>query len=273
LESNVNIVRRIAEIVLGDITVRRQLPRSVGSGTVVANAKLAGLRYLLRSSRTLDPVLISVTEGLVTRGDIVWDVGGNVGLFAVAAAGVAGREGRVFTFEADEDAFLLLRETARIQPKTHAIIEPICVAISNLTTIARFNIAIRCRSANAIDGYGLTQMGGTENSRLVPATSLDILVTSLPTPQVVKIDVEGAEALVLSGALTLLSEVRPKLFIEVSDEHSKGVSHTLYSFGYRVFDGATSNEVAQGSGAPWDTIAIPEEQPLPAFLTRSLISR
>ena len=53
----------------------------------------------------------------------------------------------------------------------------------------------------------------------VPAVTIDDLVTEAGTPSVslVKIDVQGAELLVLEGAKRTLDKMRPVLFVEVDD--------------------------------------------------------
>ena len=90
-----NILRRIAEIMLGSLTVRRHLPREHGGGVIVTSSRVGGLKYLLKRSGQWDTELLSMTARLVRKGDHVWDVGANVGLFAKAAAHHAGSEGQV----------------------------------------------------------------------------------------------------------------------------------------------------------------------------------
>lgn len=258
-----NMLRRIAEIVFGPITVYRKLPAFVGSGIVVASPNTGGLRYLFRSSSSLDPVLLGVASALVRRGDVVWDVGGNIGLFAAAASGIAGKDGGVYTIEPDKDAHAFLNRTARAQSGiTHAPITTLNAAISNQCGCVEFNIAKRSRSANSMRGFGSTQTGGVKECRLVPALTLDILLNSFPNPQVLKIDVEGAEVLVLQGAKQLLTTARPAVIVEVSGEVSHEVARILRSHDYRLYDGSTFNAIGIDEPAPWDTVALPSESDL-----------
>ena len=50
--------------------------------------------------------------------------------------------------------------------------------------------------------YGSTQMGGVEEQHVVAAFNLDWLVSKLPIPDIIKIDVEGAELEVLSNQVS-----------------------------------------------------------------------
>lgn len=63
---------------------------------------------------------------------------------------------------------------------------------------------------------------------------LDGVAASLPAPDLIKIDVEGAEVEVLRGGLQLLSTTRPSLIVEFSDDTLLAagralVHHTLSS--------------------------------------------
>lgn len=259
-------IRRAAEILLGPITVRRRLPKSVGSGIVCASAAAGGLRYILRRSSRLDPILLSVARAIVRLGDVTWDIGGNVGLFAAAAAGLSGHEGRVYAIEPDPYVYRFLTRTALSRRDGHAKISPICGAIAVTPSIVTLQIATRCRSANYLEGYGTTQTGGVSDVRLVPALSLDCMIAALPRPDVIKIDVEGAETAVLEGATALLTSIRPRLYIEVAGENAYSVGETLRSHDYRLFDGATLSSVHSAAGAPCETVAIPFEQQIPGML-------
>ena len=97
------MLRRIAEVLLGRITVRRRLPEAVGGGVVIANPKMAGLRYLLRPSKKLDEALFRIVRVLVKPGDVVWDIGANVGLFAASAAGLSGKTCLLYTSDAADE--------------------------------------------------------------------------------------------------------------------------------------------------------------------------
>jgi len=53
---------------------------------------------------------------------------------------------------------------------------------------------------------------------------------------VIKIDVEGAERMVLEGGHGLLSKTHPLLLCEVNSSNSDAVSELLTNLGYEMFD-------------------------------------
>lgn len=255
-------IRRMAEIALGPMRVRRQLPKSAGGGRLVASARVGGLKYLFRSARLLDPELLRVAGLLVRNGDVVWDVGANVGLFSVAAAAIAGVQGRVISIEADIDAVALLNTTAQMRIPGHAEMTVLPVAVSATCGFVQFQIAARARAANAIAGYGSTQMGGIREVRTLPSVTLNELLNHFPPPNILKIDVEGAECDVLRGAENVLSVVRPRIYCEVAGHAAEEVTSILHRHKYRIWDGAYfDGRLADEIDLATDnSVAIPEEK-------------
>lgn len=169
-----------------------------------------GLRYLGPLSRT-DPILLGLARRFVNPGDRVWDIGANVGLFAFAAAS---RARSVLAVEPDITLARLLRRTATAQG---APVDVLPLAVSSAMGVERFVIAKRSRSTNHLEGVGTTMTGGTREEVIVPTVTLDWLATQFPPPDLVKIDIEGAELIALRQGQALL-ERRPVLICEVEDD-------------------------------------------------------
>lgn len=255
-------IRRLAELWLGPTVVRRRLPPEAGGGCLFASGKVGGLKYLLKPATRWDPELLGIARLLVRRGQIIWDVGANVGLFSSAAAFHAGPQGGVIAMEADLDAAVLLNRTARCQPPTHAAITVLPLAISDSIGFVRFSIANRARAANSIEGYGSTQTGGVAETRVLPSFALDNVLDHFPPPDVLKIDVEGAELRVLAGAERLLSQARPVLYCEVSSATRSEVTVLLEKFSYKLWDGSRFDGSLSGASdvATENAVAIPQEK-------------
>lgn len=211
----------------------RKLPAELGSVPILVSPD-ASLR--LWKPRTESDLFDFAIE-FVKPGNIVWDIGANVGLFSVAAAHRTGESGKVLAVEADIWLAALLRKTANLQPPTSATIQVIPAAIFDEPTIASFNVAKRGRASNFLTlAGGSSQSGGVRETVSVLTITLDWLLEQGMTPNVVKIDVEGAESRVLKGAKRLLSEVRPVILIEVIDRECEEVTEILLRNGYTLFD-------------------------------------
>ena len=107
------------------------------------------------------------------------------------------------------------------------------------------------------------QAGGVMETRLVPSLNLDVLFSEFSKPEVIKIDVEGAELEDLQGAQLILSTVRPTLFLEVCSELARVVAELLREHRYRLFDGATLRELGPSDATTWDTVGVPIEKVMP----------
>lgn len=235
---------------------RRSLPAQVGGARIYVSGS-AGLKYLFRPMESVDRTLCNMAKEFVRSGHVVWDVGANIGLFSFAAAHLAGRSGRVFAFEADLWLVQLLRRSVSIQPSTSGPVQIVPTAVANACDLRVFNIASRSRASNCLAGYGLSQAGGVAERQTVIAVSIDWLAERLPVPDVLKIDVEGAELEVLEGASDLLERKGPVIICEVCSERSEEVAALLKRLGYRIYDAdAQRTERRELATAPWNTVAI-----------------
>lgn len=232
--------------------LRRRLPADLGGGYFPASTE-GGLKYLRRDVAAIDPVLTGFARTFVKQGAQVWDIGANVGLFTFAAAGLAGTVGRVVAVEADIWLAANLRRAATWNHGRSAAVDVLPVAVADGAGIAEFNIARNSRATNFLSTAGAsTQSGGVRERQHVPTLALDHLLEAFPPPDVLKIDVEGAERLVLTGGRKVL-EHRPTLLIEVNGRHQAVVDDLLRPLGYTYQDADT------GAGAelpPWNTVAL-----------------
>ncbi len=256
------MLRPLAERLVRGRSFWRRLPATVGGAGLFVSGD-ARLRNLLPGTGAFDPDLLAQARCLVEAGGSTWDIGANVGVFAFAAAGLTGKDGRVLAVEPDPWLFGLLQRsrTANRRRDDLARVELLCAAVSNSPGVARFQIAARGRASNALLGFGNSQMGGVREELLVPTVTLDQLLETAFSPDLVKIDVEGAELVVLRGARRLLAEVRPRLLLEVAEPNAEAITAILRSAGYTLFDAA---DPARGlppvDRAVWDTYAIPAER-------------
>jgi len=234
---------------------RRRLPPELGGAVFYASTE-GGLKYLRRRCASIDPMLLRFATRFVRPGASVWDVGANVGLFTFAAAGLAGASGSVVAVEPDAWLVQNLRRSSRTNHPPVADVHVLPVAIAAGSGVARFNVANNSRAANFLEGRGSTVTGGSREAQFVPTLALDALLDRFPAPDVLKVDVEGAEMDVLVGASRVLSQSRPVVLIEVGA--SAEVTSLLAGHSYRLFD-AETEPPAPVDAAVYNTLALPEE--------------
>ena len=257
------MLRSMAERASRGVAFWRRLPADMGGIRMRVSPESGGLRYWKLNLESVDGRLLGLAREIVKPGSAVWDVGANVGLMTFAAAALAGPKGFVLAVEPDVDNQRLILKSIAENAGRIAPVELVCAAVSNASKrFARFEIASRSRSSNALAGLGNTQGGSVRETRTVILLTLDDLLDGFRAPDFIKIDVEGAESDALAGATRVLAGPRPIFHIEVNDECIEGVTRQLQAADYVLFDGSLPGpqRTAQIEKAVWDTLAIPKEK-------------
>ncbi len=142
---------------------------------------------------------------LVTPGSIVIDVGANIGFFAVLFARWTGPDGRVVAIEPEPRNLASLRRRIG-QTGLQGVIEAVPAVAADHAGELRLALTPGHPGDHHIAASGIP----------VEAVTLDDLVAGdSRAVSLVKIDAQGAEALVLGGARRLLAEARPALYVEL----------------------------------------------------------
>lgn len=253
------IVRRFAECLSRGRRHTRRLPVEVGGLPIVVSPEAGGLKYWRRILDTTDVELLRLAREFIQPGFTVWDIGANQGIFTFAAAWLAGPEGAVIAVEPDVWLASLLSKSCALNASAErAPVTIVPVAASDEIGSCSLNIAKRARASNYLEGFGNNQTGGVRQSLPVLTVTLDWLSEHLPVPQVVKIDVEGAEVSVLRGATELLRSHRPAVICEVNAQNAVEAADLLRVLGFDIYDGAAEQGGRVGLRAcPWSTVALP----------------
>jgi FkbM family methyltransferase len=175
----------------------------------------------------------SVQEALVRHlgpGDVVYDIGANLGFFSLVAARLVGPEGRVLAFEPAPENAEAIRRNAELNLISQVMVIP--RAVSSRAGTARLQI-VDDQSWSRLEEFG--RHPDTERVLEVETVTIDELVGSgeLPPPALVKIDVEGAEVAVLEGMRTTIEAHRPVIVCELHDTNAE-VAAALAGHDYRV---------------------------------------
>jgi FkbM family methyltransferase len=162
---------------------------------------------------------------VIQAGDVVLDIGANVGFYTLLAGCLTGPNGRVVAFEPLPANLEVLRCHIHLNRLTTVEVIPSALADQNGGTF--FQIA-----ANNSMGH-LTSAGDL----CVQVRSLDDLLAKgeIPLPRVLKIDVEGAERSVLEGAQQLLRQAHPTIILATHGTEVKAdYLRSLHEHGHQV---------------------------------------
>jgi len=242
-----SVIRIVAERLSRDRVVRRTIITSHGAAPIFVSPD-AQLKYLKFGADAFDSDLIKIADCLIEPTSVVWDIGANVGVFTFACA----LRSRAYTLAIEADTWLagLIRRSAMLEAYKGRDVRILPAAVSNRDGVAEFLIAERGRASNALaSAGGRSQMGGVRERVLVPTLTLDSIAGSQPSPDFVKIDVEGAELDVLLGAQSLLATRRPTLYIEIGASMFHKCTELLKSLEYEAFgiDGRPAEKQEQSN--------------------------
>jgi FkbM family methyltransferase len=160
----------------------------------------------------------------LSAGMVVYDIGANTGIYTVLACRSVGANGRVFAFEPATMNLFYLHENIRANRFINCEVIP--KAVSNSDGGVQFEFAGEsCLGRISADGL-----------LRVPSTSLDSFVSAgKPMPHLLKIDVEGAEYDVLTGATRVLLHAKPTIFLATYGEKvHAGCCSMLEKLGYTL---------------------------------------
>lgn len=181
------------------------------------------LQVMRLNSCQKEPETVAWIEQYMLKGDVMYDVGANVGSYSFVAAAVLDGKCEVFALEPSSSTFAALSDNVRLN-NLSSVIKPLHVALSNKTELAIFNYSDTSAGAglHAV-GEAIDQVGGgflPAHRQPILAFRLDDLIEvfDLPVPNHLKIDTDGAELRVIQGAEKMLgmSELRT-IFIEVNE--------------------------------------------------------
>ncbi len=231
---------------LGPLTraIRRSLNRAAPSHPsviTIAAGSLRGAKMLLdlQSEKdlwlgTYEPDLQAAVRKLAFPGATAYDVGAHIGYITLLLARAVAPDGQVFAFEPLPANLERLRRHLELNDLT-ARIHIVPAAVTDHTGRARFLV-----HASGAMGKVEASAGRHETypeSIDVECLSLDEFVfgRGSPAPNLIKIDIEGGEALALAGMTRLLDEHQPVLLIELhGPEASEAARHLLVNHRYRL---------------------------------------
>jgi len=197
-------------------------------------------------------------RNLIKKGIVFFDVGANIGYYTLQASPRTGFEGKVFSFEPVSATYgklvenISLNSLKNVFPQKLIVYEKEC-ELEILPGDCGNTGSAKLAPANS---------ASRSDAEKVRAVTLDSFVkeNGVDRIDVVKIDVEGSEFSVLRGMKNILSEMNPKLLIELTEHTLKArgtsceeVIAFLRGFGYEPYS------VRSGEEKPADISKIRRE--------------
>jgi FkbM family methyltransferase len=172
-----------------------------------------------------EPEETSFFESRLRSGDVVLDIGANIGWFSLVAAKHIGNSGKVHAFEPRTETAKMLRRTVAQN------------LLSSTIHVWEYALADKAEELNLSWGNNTINPGNSfisrssdDNTSVAEHTSQKVLACKLDdllpdvAPNIIKIDVEGAEPRALLGAKNAIARKKPVILSELFPEQLKRVS-------------------------------------------------
>ena len=165
-----------------------------------------------------EPEVVACFRRILRPGMGVLDIGANIGYFTMLAAVLVGPSGHVLAVEPNGRNARLLEASRRANEFSQ-------VAVAQVAAGAQPGMLALHRSfsngTTSEPGAGIAALLGAETVGCVP---LDALVAPPRRIDLIKVDVEGAEYLALSGCAGIIARDRPAIISEFSPGLMPGIS-------------------------------------------------
>jgi len=173
---------------------------------------------------------LEILDSIVKPGDVFYDCGANQGIFTLAAAKLVGNKGKVFSFEPQPYATRCIEDNLELNSLDNVTVTE--AAVSDQAGSVTLDVSQSNVAASIVNDFGGV------NTLKVETVKLDDVADEYDEmPDVIKLDVEGAEFMALQGAVEILDAFKPTLILEVwdaADAHSQQSHEFLEVRGYRA---------------------------------------
>ena len=200
-----------------------------------------------RNTRTIpcakEPDTIKWIQTIMKPGDVVFDIGANVGNYSLIIAKHLRKNTRVFAFEPAWFNFMQLNRNVKLN-NLETCVFPMCAAISSQTGIGWLNYS-SLESGSSMHSIGKAIM--LRNQTFTPALrqpvasfTVDQAVHFLEcVPNHIKIDVDGIENEILAGAVTTLqNSALRSVLVELSSNNpeDQGAIERVLQAGFKLWN-------------------------------------
>lgn len=185
---------------------------------------------------------------VLRSGDVVIDIGANIGAHTLPMARAVGRNGRVYAIEPTDFAVNKLRSNIELNPELQDRITAIQAMLLDKPSSAPAPTIYSSWPLEKSDDVHPGHGGRLKSCSGARVTALDDLVGELGLDRIdmMKIDIDGYECTMLRGAGVTLRRFKPMLVMEISpyvlDEHGGSIEElakTLADLGYTIRDADT----------------------------------
>jgi FkbM family methyltransferase len=157
-------------------------------------------RTILKQSGSYEPHVTKEIKEHLKPGNIFVDIGANLGYFTLIASRLVGTEGKVISFEPATETYNFCKKNIELNKLTNVELYK-CGLWNEKKTLM-------ISDSPQLGGNHISDKG--DSIECIPLDSLDL------TPNMIKMDIEGAEPYALQGMVKTLKRYHPAIVLEIN---------------------------------------------------------
>ena len=236
LFSRFPFLKRTYDTLLNTLKPKDLVKLKVQGSYMFVDIKDAGVTHILIDKKEIEPSVTRIFRAVVKEGMTVADIGANIGYYTLLSARLVGTAGKVYAFEPSPENYSLLTKSIRENKYDYA-------------TAVQKGVSNKVEKTWLFmdrDNFGNnTMVAGTEHasdgSIEIETTTMDAYFSNGKKIDLIKIDVEGAEGLVIDGAKKILENPDVKIIMEFwpygqekLGNNPKELLTTLRNWGFKI---------------------------------------
>ena len=172
---------------------------------------------------------VSLFRAVCKKGDVVVEVGANIGTHTLAFSGLVGEKGKIYAYEPQRIVFQTLCANMALNSIQNVDCHQMAVSSGDGFVVIP---NIRYDIEGNFGGLSIQQY---KTGYKVRSICLDNFL-DIPKLKLLKIDVEGMEHKVIDGSVNLIEKHRPVLYVENDvQEKSKSLIELIWSLDYKAY--------------------------------------
>lgn len=170
----------------------------------------------IRGGAIHDQPVYDTLKGFIKPGDVMLDVGANFGLMSTLFADLVGKDGKVYSFEANPYNFHILTLNMKTNGLTQ--VEPVFRAVMDVTDQM---LSFPAPDFSIYPSHGSFSVSPDKNAGY-PINSITIDAMQIERHiAAMKVDIQGADLLALRGAVETIKRHRMPILVEYEEDLQK----------------------------------------------------
>ena len=163
----------------------------------------------MKQGNIFEPEIVEVAKSYIGKDTTVLDIGSNLGQMSLLFSDFVGEGGTVYSFEADDFIFGLLKKNIEVNNRRNII--AIDQAVYNKCGSTMFYPVQDFKRFSSYGSYGLSPQAN--EGRTVETVTIDSL-NIMTTISFIKVDVQGSDLFALKGAVETINRFRMPIIFE-----------------------------------------------------------